>query len=103
MREVWGKPARWVNYSGEIEGEKLAIAIFDHPSSFRHPVRWHSRDYGLVSANPFGSRAFDKEAPPSEVTLEPGQTAHLKYRVVIHPALEAAAIEDLYKKWAATR
>ena len=59
MKETWGKPAEWVDYSGVLDGEKLGVALFDSPESFHHPARWHVRDYGLLAINPFGSSAFD--------------------------------------------
>ncbi|MEO7652933.1 MAG: PmoA family protein, partial [Bryobacteraceae bacterium] len=101
MKEVWGKPANWVDYSGEVEGEKLGVAIFDHPASFRHPARWHSRDYGLLAVNPFGTQAYDRNLPAAAVTLERGKSVRLRYRVVIHPAMEKAAIEALYRAYVA--
>ncbi len=85
-KAVWGKPSDWCDDSGEIDGEKLGIAIFDNPKNSRR-ARWHVRGYGLFAANPFGVSAFtgDKSQDGS-VTLEPGQKLHFKYRVVIHPA-----------------
>ena len=100
MADVWGRSADWIDYSGEIQGEKLGIAIFDHPSSFRHPARWHSRDYGLFAVNPIGSRAFDKTARKGDVVLNPGEELHFRYLVVIHPGMSTARIADLYKNWA---
>jgi hypothetical protein len=103
MAEVWGKQADWIDYSGAINGEKLAVAIFDHPSSFRHPTRWHARDYGLFCVNPLGSQTFDKANPKSEVTLNPGEKLRFRYLVVVHPGLSAGRIGDLYKSWAAKK
>jgi hypothetical protein len=96
-KAVWGKPSNWVDYSGEIDGEKLGIAIFDHPSNSRR-ARWHVRAYGLFAANPFGLSAFtgDKSQDGS-VTLEPGQKLHFRYRVVIHPGDAKSA--GLAKLW----
>jgi hypothetical protein len=84
-KQVWGKPSGWTDYSGEIDGEKLGIAIFDNPKNSRR-ARWHVRGYGLFAANPFGLAAFtgDKTQDGS-VTLEPGEKLHFKYRVVVHP------------------
>jgi hypothetical protein len=53
--------------------------------------------------NPFASHAYDPSAPVSAVTLEPGENVHLRYRVVIHPKLDAGAIEQMYKTWAAEK
>jgi len=55
-KEIWGKPADWVDFDGTIAGEELGIAVFDSPKSFRHPTTWHARGYGLLAANPFGLR-----------------------------------------------
>jgi hypothetical protein len=103
MKDVWGKQFDWVDYSGEIKGEKVGIAIFDHPSSFRHPTRWHSRDYGLFAPNPFGSQTFDKANPKSEVVLNPGEKLHFRYLIVIHPEMAAEKIGEMYKSWAAKK
>jgi hypothetical protein len=85
MKNVWGKPSPWVDYVGEKDGQKVGIAIFDHPANPRHPTRWHARDYGLFAANIFGVRDFtgDKTQDGS-MTVEPGKTVRFRYRVLIH-------------------
>jgi hypothetical protein len=103
MAETWGKPANWVDYSGELDGEKLGVALFDHPSSFHHPARWHVRDYGLLAANPFGANAFDPQVPAAPVMLMRGQSLRLRYSIVVHPAMDAAQIERLYQQFAAEK
>jgi hypothetical protein len=103
MKETWGKQANWIDCSGELDGEKLGVAIFEHPTSFRNPPRWHVRDYGLLAANPFGSQAFDPSAAPSNVTLKPGETIRLRYRVVIHSALSRDALAGLYQQYTVER
>jgi hypothetical protein len=96
--EVWGKPADWCDYSGEINGEKLGIAIFDNPKNSRRS-RWHVRGYGLFAANPFGQSAFTNDkSQDGSVTLQPGEKLHFQYRVVIHPGDAKSA--DLAKLWA---
>jgi hypothetical protein len=103
MAETWGKRANWVDYSGVLDGEKLGVALFDHPASFHHPAYWHVRDYGLLAVNPFGANAFDKQVPPAPVSLPRGQALRLRYRIVVHPAMDAAQIERLYRQFAAER
>ncbi len=82
-KNVWGKLSNWVDYSGDVDGEKVGVAIFDNPQNSRRAI-WHSRGYGLFAANPFGRTAFDKALPDGSVSLEPGGTLHFRYRIVIH-------------------
>ena len=59
-------------------GEKVGIAILDHPANPRHPVRWHVRGYGLFAANPFGLSVFTNDkSQDGAMTVEPGQTPAL--------------------------
>jgi hypothetical protein len=101
-KQVWGHRASWVDYFGQIDGEKLGIAILDHPSNLRHPTYWHSRSYGLFAANIFGWHDFlnDKTADGS-LTIEPGHSIRFRYRVIIHPGdNESARIADEFTKFA---
>ncbi len=100
MKEAWGKPANWLDYSGTLDGEPVGIAIFDHPTSYHHPARWHARDYGLTSANPFAAHAYDPSQPARTDSLNPGQSVHLRYRVVVHGKMDSAGIQKLYDAWA---
>jgi hypothetical protein len=104
MKQVWGKRSNWVDYTAELEGERLGVAIFDHPSNPGHPTRWHARDYGLFSLNPFGNKGFDETQPENITTLAKGQKLTLKYRVVIHPGdAETGGVAALYKAYSATK
>jgi Methane oxygenase PmoA len=101
MKNVWGKPSPWVDYSGTLDGEKLGIAIFDHTQNPKHPTTWHARDYGLFAANPFGDHDFyaDKTKNGS-ITIQPRKNLRFRYRVVIHPGDTAEAkVAELYKAW----
>ena len=101
-KQAWGKPSNWVDYYGEVGGEKLGIAIFDHPQNPRHPVRWHVRGYGLFAANPFGLAAFTGDkSQDGAMTLEPGQSLRFRYRVVIHSGdVKSAGVAALWEKYA---
>jgi hypothetical protein len=112
-KEIWGKHANWVDFSGEIDGQKWGIAMFDHPSNPGHPTAWHARGYGLLAANPFGVREFsgDKTQTGAEskaraldgggMTLQPGSSVTLRYRVVIHAGdAVGARVAEQYRKWA---
>lgn len=83
--ETWGKAAHWCDYSGKVEGKRVGIAVLDHPLSFRYPTHWHVRDYGLMTANPFGYAAFTNDQKfGGGYTLRPGETMVFHYRVIIH-------------------
>jgi hypothetical protein len=99
MKAVWGKRSNWVNYAAELQGEKLAVAILDHPANPGAPTRWHARDYGLFSLNPFGQQAFDPSQKENITKLAKGQKLNFLWRVVIHP--DEVPVADLYKAFAA--
>jgi len=102
MKNVWGKTSPWVDYSGTIDGKPVGVAILNSPSSFRYPTRWHSRDYGLFAANPFGEKemATGKESKEGNYIMENGKSIDLKYRVIVHPGSAADAhIADLFAQY----
>jgi len=73
------------DYSGPVNGKLVGIAICDHPANLRHPTYWHVRNYGLMTANPFGISHFrgDKTLDGS-YRLEAGGTLTFRYRVLFH-------------------
>jgi hypothetical protein len=100
MKNVWGKRSNWVDYSGNIDGEKIGVVIFDAATNPRHPTYWHARDYGLFALNPFGQHAFDPSQPESNWTLDAGQPLRFRWRVVIHSGdAETAHIGEMYNHW----
>lgn len=101
-KEVWGSRAAWVDYFGETQGEKLGVAIFDHPANPRHPTYWHARAYGLFAANIFGLRDFLRDqTKDGSLTLAPAESLRFRYRVVIHPGdYRTAGIAEMYKAYA---
>jgi len=104
MAKIWGKRSNWVDYTAEVEGERLGVAMFDHPQNPRHPTYWHARDYGLFALNPFGRNAFDSTQEESQWKLPAGQKLLFRWRVVIHPGdAETGHVADLYKQYAGQR
>ncbi len=99
---IWGKRARWVDYSAVVKGRRVGAAIFDHPENPCHPTYWHARGYGLCAANPFGLRDFlGDEAQDGSMTIPPGGQAVFRYRVVIHQGDAGEAdVERLYGEYA---
>ncbi len=83
--ETWGRRAHWCDYSGQVEGETLGIALFDHPESFRHPTWWHVRDYGLMTANPFALSYYTGDPHKrGDHLLSGGEELRFYFRLYIH-------------------
>lgn len=101
---VWGKRSEWVDYSGELDGERVGVVMMDHPDNPRHPTYWHSRGYGLHSINPFGVSDFlNDKSQNGSMTIEPGQHVRFRYRVIIHPGQGPQRLAELYQDYAKTK
>lgn len=100
-KAIWGKPADWVAYTGDINGKGVGVAIFDSPKSFRHPTTWHARAYGLFAANPFGLREFTGDADKDGSWAIPeSKSLTFRYRVLIYDGqLGAAQIAEAYRAY----
>jgi hypothetical protein len=101
-KNIWGKRASWVDYSGTVEGEKLGIAIFDNPENIKHPTYWHARAYGLFAVNPFGEHDFYNDPKrDGSVTIPAGDSLVLRYRVLIHHGdATEAKVSEAYQRYA---
>ncbi len=88
---AWGTRGRWCSLTGHIDGHTVTIAILDHPGNPGYPTYWHARGYGLFAANPLGRSIFDPKQPAFNFTLEKGQTATFRYRVLLIPHQADAA------------
>ena len=81
---VWGTRGKWCSLTGhDPEHHTVTIAILDHPLNPGYPTYWHARGYGLFAANPLGRSIFDPKQPPFNYTLEKGQKATFRYRVLL--------------------
>jgi len=81
-KQIWGKPSLWCDYAGLIEGEFAGVMIMPDPDNFA-PCRWHVRDYGFMTANPFGKKAFNL-GEPGKVTVEKGKSLRLRFGILLH-------------------
>jgi hypothetical protein len=88
-----------------VEGERVGIAIFDHPSNPKHPTYWHARGYGLFAANPFGERDyFNDKSRDGSLTIPPNGTLTFRYRVLIHDGdAGEAEVAAAYAAYASAR
>jgi hypothetical protein len=83
---VWGKPADWHDYSGTVDGKPVGLAVFDHPAN-KPRANWHTRDYGLMAANPFARArsGFPAQKGNTELAkLAKGESLRLRYGVYAH-------------------
>lgn len=83
-RAAWGNVADWCVYSGTWDGRSVGAAIFAATSNPRRPW-WHTRDYGLMVANSFGTRALPAGSD-GKLTVKRGETLRLKHGVLLFNA-----------------
>jgi hypothetical protein len=84
---LW-KRARWVDYSGPIDGRKIeGITLMDHPSNPNHPTYFHVRDDGWMGA----SLTYDAPRTVLKAGLK------LRYGLYIHNG--APTPKSLEQRW----
>ena len=83
-KAIWGKAARWVDNSGNKEGRWVGVTLLASHSDLG-AFHWHARDYGLITANPFGplNKAPDK-------ILKKGEKLSFVYGLMVHSHQKAS-------------
>jgi hypothetical protein len=103
-KEVWGKAADWCDYSGKVDGQECGISLFDDPTNRPRAV-WHSREYGLMAANPFGRKKSgfpEMQGRDDLVRLAKGDHLKLRYGIYLHPGdAQRGQVADAYKRFSA--
>lgn len=82
--EVRGTRAAWCEYSKEIDGVPTGLLIVPHPDN-EPRVYWHARDYGMLTANPFGAKSLTGKGD-GKVVIKPPQTMRLRFGILIFSA-----------------
>lgn len=92
---IFGKPARWVDYSGPSRpGVEEGICYMDHPSNPNHPTSWHVRQDGWMEA------AFNLRGPYGVATDHP---LDQRYRLFVHAGrLPVSALQTAWEHYAET-
>lgn len=86
---IFGKPSRWVDYSGPVAPEVVeGIAYFDHPTNHGHPTHWHVRADGWMEA------AFNLAG---SYLIAPDHPLDLRYRLLIHEGNARVGVLD--REW----
>jgi hypothetical protein len=81
---VWATRGRWCVLTGtNADGKTETIAILDNPKNAGYPTYWHARGYGLFAANPLGRKIFDPKQTAFNYTIDKGQSATFRYRVIL--------------------
>jgi hypothetical protein len=98
---AWGKQAEWCDYSGPVDGKVVGVSIFDHPSNPRHPTHWHAREYGLMTANPFGLSDFEKKPKGTgDMKIPAGGNVTFRYRIYVHEGDDKVGkVAERYKEY----
>ena len=105
---TWGRQAQWCAGLGVVDGTHVGAVVMPAPENFR--TSWfHSRDYGLIVANPFGKKAMtspnDVSVPPDRTVVNQGETLQLGFAVGLFSVKEnpVAAIEALHTAYIFSR
>lgn len=92
-KETGMKPARWVDYSGTVDGVTEGLAIFADPK--QPPVKFFTRGYGT-----FGPRRPD-ELSGKTFVLKKGQTLTQHVGVLVHSGdVKAGRVAERYQQFA---
>ena len=88
-KEIFWKPAKWVDYSGPITATATEGAtLFDHPANPNHPSVFHVRDDGWMGA----SLTFDGPR-----VIAPGNPLQLRYGIYVHANQPSRA--EVQQRW----
>lgn len=95
--KAWGKRAKWVDYTGEINAKAVGVTMFDTHTNFGYPTYWHARDYALLAANPMGGKAFTGDAKnESPLSIKLGDSVEFRYITLIHDgSIDAKTLDAL--------
>lgn len=76
---IWGLTSDWCDFSGPLNGKWAGVTVIPHPTNVRKSW-WHARDYGLLTANPFGKRS----GGDTKLTVEAGDTLRMRFGILVH-------------------
>lgn len=97
--DAWGTRAEWMALCGSVGDDEVTVAIVDHPDNPGFPTWWMARPYGLFSANPLGRAAFDDGADSMDFTIESGDTATFRYRLLVRNGVNRSEIDAVYDRF----
>ncbi len=80
---VWSTRGKWMNLSGKVGSENIAVAMIDHPKNINYPTYWHARGYGLFALNPLGEKVFTSGKKSLNLKLKKGESVTFRYGVIV--------------------
>jgi len=91
-KEVFWKPAKWVDYAGVSTGKTVeGITLMDHPMNPQHPSPFHVRDDGWMGA------CLSQNGP---ISLEAEKPLRVRYAAYIHRGLpDPKALEAKWEEF----
>lgn len=99
---TWGKMADWCAVTAPGKEGLTGVLIAPHPANFRKSW-FHTRDYGLIAANPFGQKAMtaakDDTVLPDQTPVPGGTAFRLRFGVALISNIreEAKALDEVYQ------
>ncbi|MEN6457913.1 MAG: DUF6807 family protein [Thermoguttaceae bacterium] len=89
--------ARWVAYTAKADGKPVTVALFDHPTSYRHPAVVFTKN---VSPNWYSYLAATMNEWKKPITMASGQPLSVCYGIALWDGqVDAATVEKLYQQW----
>jgi putative membrane-bound dehydrogenase-like protein len=88
----WGREADWVDYFGTVSERQLGLMIMPSPRNARR-CWMHTRDYGLIAANPFPKQPKERRQPYVKTVIKKGEPYRLSYGLLIHDQLVGDALD----------
>lgn len=95
---IFGKPSRWIDYSGQqydwAAGKEISegITYIDHAANVGQPTRWHVREDGWMGASP---------GMKSRINLQKNKPLVLRYLLLFHEgAVNPAVADGMYNGFA---
>jgi len=83
---TWGRAADWCAGFGMIGERRAGISVMASPHNFR-PSWFHARDYGLITANPFGKKAMTAPKDPAvgedSTPVADGESLRLRFGIYV--------------------
>lgn len=90
---TWGRAADWCAGYARQGDRLVGLSVLSGPDNLR-PAWFHSRDYGLIVANPFGRKAMtgpkDDAVMPEKTVVKQGESLELRFGIYLFASPEEA-------------